>query len=288
MTARNRRRSATRCLLVVGLQVPALILLQSCKNDRTEPVKTEAQGPQQRAVFGSAPERVPSEIHPRTSKITPQPIVEPRMSQERGRRTEPVGSKSRAASGEPQRPPVKDHPGERSVGDGGVTVASNRAPREPAAERFLHYEPPGSRVGDTGELTPRIREPQIAASMKPIRDLLLRWADTLLTRDLPGHMSLYAPTLDRFNGSSNVARETVRASKQRQLSGFAGVRRFEMYDVRLLPSHGGSVIAEFRIESDAVARGVVGWYRLQLRQVDGQWKIYGEEKVEPVSRRGGH
>ena len=97
-------------------------------------------------------------------------------------------------------------------------------------------------------------------------------------------MNLYAPTLDRFNGSSNVPRETVRASKDRLLPGLAGVRRFEMYDLRLLPSPSGSVIVEFRIESDAVARGVVGWYRLQLRQVDDQWKIYGEEKVEPVSR----
>ena len=60
------------------------------------------------------------------------------------------------------------------------------------------------------------------------------------------------------------------------------------YDLRLLPSRGGSMIAEFRIESDAAARGVVGWYRLELRQVDDQWKIYGEEKLEPVSRRGGH
>jgi ketosteroid isomerase-like protein len=183
--------------------------------------------------------------------------------------------------------PVKD-PGERSISDGGVTVSSNRAPREPAAERFLHYEPPGSTVGDTGELTPRIREPQISPSTKFIRDLIRRWADTLLSRDLAGHMSLYAVTLDRFNGSSNVPRDVVRASKQRLLAGFAGVRRFEMYDVRLLPSRDGSVTAEFRIESDAAARDVVGWYRLHLRQVDGQWKINGEEKLEPVSRRGGH
>jgi ketosteroid isomerase-like protein len=121
-----------------------------------------------------------------------------------------------------------------------------------------------------------------------IRELIRRWADTLLTRDLPGHMSLYAPTLDRFNGSSHVARESVRASKERVLPGFAGVRRFEIYDFRLLPSGDGSSIAEFRIESDAAARRVIGWYRLQLRQIDGQWKIYGEEKLESVSRRGGH
>ena len=195
----------------------------------------------------------------------------------------PVAPKSRADPSE--QPSVKD-PGERRVGDGGVDVALNRR-REPAAERFLHYQPPGSSVGDPGELTGRMPEPQIPASTKPIRDLIRRWADTLLTGDLPSHMSLYAPTLDWFNASSNVARETVRASKQNLLSSLAGVRRFEIYDVRLSPSRGGSVIAAFRIESDAVASDVVGSYRLELRQVGGQWHIYGEEKVQPVSRRSG-
>jgi len=180
---------------------------------------------------------------------------------------------------------VKD-PGERRVGDGGVTTALNREPREPAAERFLHYQPPGSSVGDPGESTLGIAEPQMSPSMKSVRDLIRRWADTLLARDLPSHMSLYAATLDRFNGSSNVARETVRAFKQRLLSGFAGVRRFEIYDVRL-QSRGDSVIAEFQVESDAAAREVVGSYRLELRQVGNQWKIYGEEKTQSVSRRSG-
>jgi ketosteroid isomerase-like protein len=282
-----RSPTATRWLLLMGLQVPAVLSLQSCKNDRTEPVKAEAQDPQPRAVFGSAPERGPSEIRPRTSKSTPPLSVAANRSQERARTRDAVGTQSRPASGEPQRPPVKD-PGERRLGDSEVRVASNRAPREPAAERFLHYEPPGSSVGDPGEITSRIREPQISASMKPIRDLIRQWADTLLTRDLPGHMSLYALSLYRFHGSSNVSRETVRVSKQRFLSEFTGVRRFEIYEVRLLPSPDGSVIAEFRIESDAAAHSVNGWYRLQLRQVDDQWKIYGEEKIEPLSSRGAH
>ena len=287
MTARDRGSTATRWLLMVGLQISPLLSLQSCKNDRTEPVKTEAQNPQQRAVFGAAPEPAPSETRPRTSKTTPQPTAEANRTQERARKTDQVGSKSQAASSEPKRPPVRD-PGERSVGDSGVTVGSNRGPREPAAERFLHYEPPGSSVGDAGELTPAIREPQISASVKPVQDLIRRWADTLLTRDLPGHMSLYAVTLDQFNGSSSVARDTVRAFKQRLLSGFVNVRSFEIYDLRVAPSRGGSMIAEFRVESDAAVREVVGWYRLDVRQVGGQWKIYGEEKLKPVSRRGGH
>src|SRR3954453_24013172 len=51
MKARDQRRTATRWLLVIGLQLPALLSVQSCKNDRAEP-KTEARDQQQRAVFG--------------------------------------------------------------------------------------------------------------------------------------------------------------------------------------------------------------------------------------------
>jgi hypothetical protein len=276
-------RTATCWLVVIGLQVPAQLLLQSCKNDRPEPVKTEAQDPQRRAVFGSSPDPVSSGIRSRTSKTSPASTLDTNRSKERSRRAEPVPPKSGA---QPQRPSVKDL-GERRVGDDGPALALNRRPREPAAERFLHYQPPGSSVGDTGELTRRIAEPQTAPSMKPIRDLIHRWADTLLSGNLPAHMSLYAPTLDRFNGSSDVPRETVRAFKHRLLSGLKGVRRFEMYDVRLLSSRDTSVVAEFRIESDAVARDIVGWYRLELRQVGGQWKIYSEEKVQAMSKGGG-
>ena len=100
-------------------------------------------------------------------------------------------------------------------------------------------------------------------------------------------MSLYAATLDRFHGSSNVSREAVRASKERLLSRLTGVRKFEMFAVRLLPSRDDSVIAEFRIDSDAEARGVAGWYRLHLRPVNNRWIIHEEEKLQAVSRRSG-
>jgi ketosteroid isomerase-like protein len=282
MSGQGRCRTATHWLVVIGLQLPALVLLQSCKNDRAKPVETAAHDPEKRAVFGSAPERVRSRVQQEGSK-TSQPAIKADKSQERARRADPVASESRTAAGEPQRSRVKD-PGERRVGDDEVAIASNRTPRAPVAERFLHYEPPGSRVGDAGELANP--EPQISASAKPIRELIHRWADTLLNRDLRGHMSLYAPRVARFNGSSDVTRETVTAFKQRLLSGFAGVQRFEIYNVRL-STRDGSVIAEFRIESDAAGQGIAGWYRLVFRQDGGQWKIYGEEKLQPVSRRSG-
>jgi hypothetical protein len=69
------------------------------------------------------------------------------------------------------------------------------------------------------------------------------------------------------------------------LADLAGVRRFEIYDLRLRPSGDGLAYAEFRIESDVVTSTINGWYRLDLREAGGQWKIYGEEKLQPISRR---
>jgi len=118
----------------------------------------------------------------------------------------------------------------------------------------------------------------------PVQNLIRRWTDTLLAGDVDSHMSLYGPTLNRFNGATNVPRETVRAFKQKLLARLVAVRRFEIYNLQLQSSRNGFVSAEFRIESDAVDSGVAGWYQLELRMIGDQWKIYGEEKMQPLSR----
>ena len=114
--------------------------------------------------------------------------------------------------------------------------------------------------------------------------LVRRWADTLLKGNLAQHMSLYAETLDRFNGKSNVRREAVRRHKQRLLSQLADVRRFEMPDVRLQRASDGSVIAFFRVEADAQTPALNGEYRLVWRDSGGGWKLHSEERLQPVSR----
>lgn len=293
MTARVQ--TATRWLLLVGLQVPALLTLQSCNIDRTEPVQTQAEHSQRRPVLGSPPERTASktETRARSSRVATPAAVQPDKSQDRSRTRDLVNSRSRTASTEAQRPPLKTarqtvkDPGERGVGDPSASIASNDAPRETGLKPFLHYQPAGSPVRDSGERPATAPDKaQVSPSTKVLSDLIHRWADTMLRGDLRGHMSLYAATLDRFHGSSNVSREAVRASKERLLSGLAGVRKFEMLAVRLLPSRGDSIIAEFRIDSDAEARGLAGWYRLHVRPVNDQWRIHGEEKLQAVSRRG--
>ncbi len=291
MRLRGRALTLSHWLFILGLQVTAALSLQSCKNDREgQPASSETDvhdRGQERAVFGTESEGVSSETPKRASPKTSVGLApDANLLQERARHVDPttaIPTTKAPAVAEPQISTVRD-PGEERVGNRGVPT---RAPREPAVKRFLHYQPPGASVGDTGELAQRTPEPQVSVAMKPIRELLQQWADTLLAGDLGAHLSLYPPMLDRFNGSTNVTKGTVRASKQRLISRFAGASRFDMYDVRLRPSREGSVLAEFRIESNAVNSSIIGWYRLEVRQVGGQWKIYGEDKVQPVSRRSG-
>jgi hypothetical protein len=262
MRVHSRKRTVIYRLLIVGLQVPALVFLQSCKNDSTE--KAEAPNSRDRAVFGGAPGRAASERRPVSPQTTRQPKTEITEPQVRSRTAEPHDPEPRTAVQQPTT--IVGDPGERGARDKG---------RDSGAEPFLGYRPPGSHVGDPGERTARAPEPQLSTSGKLIRDLLRKWADTLLTRDLAGHMSLYTP----------VARQSTKASKQRLLSKLEDLRRFEMRDVRLMYLDSDSAIAEFRIESDAVTSGVAGFYRLELRQLSGEWKIAAEDVSQPVSGR---
>ena len=281
MSEPHRNRATTRRLVLVGLHLPAILLLQACSERASHPVKMGVE--QDRPVFGTPREQVPPGTESRTANTGKQLSLK-NKSQERARTAEPTLSKSQEESA-PERSQVGD-PGERANDDRQVVISSNRTEREPVPDRFLHYQPPGSTVGDSGELTKFVPEEPAEVSTAVVRELLRRWADTLLARNLASHMNLYAPTLYRFHGSSNVPAESIKAAKQRVLSEITGLQRFEMHDVRLLRSRDGSVTAEFRVESDTAAASLAGSYRLLLRQVGGVWKIYEEERVQPMSQAG--
>jgi hypothetical protein len=240
------------------LNAAAVLLFASCRNDRSAETKaTEAQTREQsRTVFGSDPKPGASDTRAREAA----PLVN---DSERAR-------VSRAASAESGRRSVVGDPGE-GVGRDRRVVASGSAPRQPAAERFLHYRPPGSRVGDPGELA--ASQSRAPISVNRIRELVRRWADTLLAGNLDAHMSLYVPNVDR----------SVRASRRTLVRALAGTRRFEIYDLKLRTLADGSVLSEFRIESDAAGRRS---YRLHWRQIGSDWKIYREESsaVQRISR----
>ncbi len=283
MTIRGRSRAATRWIFIIASQLAPLLLLESCKNDRAASAETESQElAQKRAVFGSASERDTSRTNGYSTINPPKldadkPTQRATGVQAHRRAITPTSRSEPAAS---QRSRMQD-PGRSHAPDPNVSAAANHGAMESTGERYLHYEPPGSLVGDPGELPSK---PQMPRS-NSIESLVYRWADTLLTGNLGAHLSLFSPKLDHFNGAASVSQEVVRTFKSTMLADLAGVRHFEIDDLRLRPSDAGLAYAEFRIESDAVNSKINGSYRLELREVDGQWKIYGEEKLQPISRR---
>jgi hypothetical protein len=281
---RGRSRAVTRWIFIIAFQLAPLLLLESCKNDRAASAETESQkSSQNRAVFGSGSERDTSRTN--GSSTLNSPKLDANKPQERARgvesRARAITPTSRAEPAASQRSRLQDPPKSHVSHS---NVAANHDAKESTGKRFLHYEPPGSRVSDPGEFPSK---PQMPRS-NSIESLIYRWADTLLTGDLGAHLSLFGPTLDHFNGASSVSQEMVRTFKRTMLADLAGVRRFEIYDVRLRPSGDGFAYAEFRIESDVVNSTINGWYQLELRETGGQWKIYGEEKIQRISRRSSH
>jgi hypothetical protein len=109
-----------------------------------------------------------------------------------------------------------------------------------------------------------------------VRDFIRRWADTLLAGNLDEHMAFYAPMLERFNGDSHVARNSVRETKRLWIGTLEGVRRFEIHGMKLTMDD-GLLRAGFRIEFDSARGAGARSYRLDLRQVNGKWMIHGEE-----------
>ena len=138
-------------------------------------------------------------------------------------------------------------------------------------------------MGDSGRVE---AAPDNQVKSQTIGGIVQRWAQTLLSRDLDAHMSLYAAKLDRFGGRRGVNREVVRSEKEQLLAAMANVRRFEIHDLRLIEDKDTeTATAYFRIDwkidggvSDAAPQ------RLVFRKVDGRWLIVGEELPDLQSR----
>ena len=278
---RGQLQCATRSLFVIGTLMPALLLLASCKND--QPASRQQAG--NRAVFGPPPDASPENPSPQARATPPRPS--PDEPQERSRAQTPQASQRQSPVSSPaqeQQSSSRRQPSERAVLDGGER--SIGLAREQQQLSSLRYQRPSSAVGDPGELSPLAKQPstEVRSSVEPVRLLVRRWADTLLKGNLAQHMSLYAQTLDRFNGRSYVSREAVRSHKQRLLSQLAGVRQFEMPDIRLQRAADGSVIVSFRMEADTQTSALNGPYRLVWRHSGGAWKIHSEERLQSVSR----
>jgi hypothetical protein len=266
-------RSASRFLSVLSLVTVALLSLQSCKN-HTSPAGNEAREGlrgEPRAVFGERP-GVPAEKRSRLSDISPTP----RTPTERAAQLRDSLPKQEARTGGRNRSRQVDIP---SGADQSAVLT-----RQQASNRFLYYRPPGARIGDTGEIGQEARSSPPSTSS--IRGLIYHWADTLVSGNLDAHMALYAPSLDRFQGLSNVSRDSVRDDRQRLMRSFSGVRRFEIHDLRISNTSEDTAAADFRLmwSAGAYENASSVSHRLQLRRIGNAWKIAGEERLRLITR----
>ncbi|MBC8164829.1 MAG: hypothetical protein H7Y20_03020, partial [Bryobacteraceae bacterium] len=175
--------------------MPSLLLLESCNNDRpASRQRAEAEAQQdprggKRAVFGP-----PSDPSPKNPSLQDRRNEERSEALARPGRPDPDEPQDRSRAQTPQAPPRQSP---ASSPPHGQESASTRQPS-------LRYQTPGSAVGDPGELSPIAKQPptevRSSASVEPVRMLVRRWAETLHKGNLAQHMSLYAETLDRFNG----------------------------------------------------------------------------------------
>src|SRR5687767_1698765 len=119
------RRTATDSLLVLFVNASSAFFLSSCNNDRSAAPGSEeqvAQSERERPVFGQPPAES-------RARVAPKPAEKRELPQVREQ------SQARARSRE------------------------NRT--EQTSQRFLYYRPPGSPVGDPGELQSAARQPTL-------------------------------------------------------------------------------------------------------------------------------
>lgn len=271
-----RTIAASRSFLMPVLCLTAVLTLQSCKNHRAEDPGTSTPAPDQarsRAVFGQRPQQAPgTEARTPTHRESTNSADQP--------------AESSKQSDSPQAPSSAVARNRVPMLPRSLTSGQRSGQKDKDGDVFLYYRPPNSRVGDPGELARRETVDESRPSPDTIPGIIYRWAETLLQRDLVAHMSLYAPRLERAGGLRILSREAVRREKERLVENLAGIRRFEIRDLRIQELSRGSAVAEFRTDwSSGVAGSAVSTasHRLLFRHINGQWKIQSEDDVQFLS-----
>jgi hypothetical protein len=176
-----------------------------------------------------------------------------------------------------------------------ISEAAATAPPEIQTERAVFGEPlPIPEVKDVKEegveeaSSARSRteanKPEALKTQAPgVDELLDRWRDTILSRNVDAQVSLYAPKVEHFFNRRNVSRELVRREKGRMLELYPEIRKYEISDVRLESAEDNQAVVSFRKEWDM--RGIRRFtgaerQRLKLRKIAGVWKIVGEEETQ--------
>jgi hypothetical protein len=111
-------------------------------------------------------------------------------------------------------------------------------------------------------------------------ELIRRWADTLASRNLGGHMALYSSRLSRFNSSVNPTREAVRSQKQQAFARMGGARNLQLQNLRVLHPAGADIAsATFTTTWTEGGARRSARYRLTFRRAGQNWLIHSEERL---------
>jgi hypothetical protein len=115
-----------------------------------------------------------------------------------------------------------------------------------------------------------------------IEALLVKWRDTLVRRDLDGHMGCYAPIVYVFYNRKNVTRGGVREERERALSAYPEIRKYNISNVKPESITPTRAVVTFDREWDmAGSKRSAGAERgrLTLEKFKGEWKIVGEQEA---------
>lgn len=172
-----------------------------------------------------------------------------------------------------------------NLGTSADTVRSRRSEPAPARAAPRQDEPKPSPTAE------RPGPPAEGENPNEVTALIARWRDTMARGDLQGHLACYAPVLDRYFRFRNVSKEEVEKDKRRMLRKWPRMTEYEVDNMKVTPDGDGTRSVTFRKRWEArngkKRFAGVEDQRLTLKQIDGAWRIAGEEelKVYRVSRR---
>lgn len=140
------------------------------------------------------------------------------------------------------------------------------------------------------ESTPRTDErPGPGRDQEAIRTVIDRWINSTRERDVEAHTSLYAPQVKVFYRKRNLTHEQIRRQIQWIFSQVSTVNRLEVKNLKFDQLTDDSAVVSFDKDWDTRGRrrsaGSVR-QRLTLVNVDGQWRITGEEDRRVYRRAG--
>jgi hypothetical protein len=115
-----------------------------------------------------------------------------------------------------------------------------------------------------------------------VQALLSNWRDTLVNHDLDGHVNCYAPVVYVFYNRKNVSRSGVREDRERTLSTYPKIRKYNITNVKPESITPTRAVVTFDKEWDTAGKKRFAGAergRLTLEKLNGEWKIVAEQEA---------